>query len=814
MKLSLSWIKDYVKLPEDMDLKKLAYDLTMSTVEVEDVEYLARRFDNMLVGVITKIEPHPNADKLRVCKVDIGGGEIKDIVCGGINLKEGMRVAVSCPGAVVRWHGEGEPVVIKNSKLRGVESYGMICASDEIGLGDLFPASQEAEILDLSAFEVPAGTSLADALDMNDVLLEIDNKSMTNRPDLWGHYGIARELAALYDLPLKEIKPYTPDVQSDFKVEINDPDRCTRYIGVEMSGVEVKPSPYQMQNRIWKAGMRPINALVDITNYVMLATGNPTHAFDADNITDHIVVRHAAEGEKLVLLNDHELTLCADDLVITDSEGPVALAGVMGGAKDSILPKTKRVILEVANFESTGIRRTALRYDTRTEASSRYEKAVDPERCDQALALSMEYFQELYPELQVTGFCDNYVKKLERAQIDVSLAWLAKRLGKNLSNEVIQKKLELLGFDVEISGDNMHVTAPTWRSTGDISIKDDVMEEVARLYGYDNFEATSFTTTFEGAINQKDQDLLRRIKEYLAIRCGMQEVYTYPWMNDVFVNAVLQSTEGVLRLSTPPAPDLSYIRSSLLPNLCEAVVKNERYFNDFSIFEEAEVFFDRNYTAPYDPTELVPEQKRHIGAAFASSVKDITELFREAKGVLEYMPRYTHMEGFEFRKEEKPVWADNVVWMNIFRGGEKIGDMGLVAKKVSMDCGIKNLSVMLFELDVTKLIPLKSRTNKFTHLAEYPETDYDISMLFDSDAAWADIYDAIMGQKKASALLKEAAFVDEYRGKQIPAGKKSVTIRLTIGSSEKTLTSQEIESAANQLMKKLGKKMCAELRTQ
>ncbi len=814
MKLSLSWIKDYVQIPEDMDLKKLAYDLTMSTVEVEDVEYLARRFDNMLVGVIEKIEPHPNADKLRVCKVDIGGGEIKDIVCGGINLKEGMRVAVSCPGAVVRWHGEGEPVVIKNSKLRGVESYGMICASDEIGLGELFPASQEAEILDLSAFEVPAGTSLADALDMNDVLLEIDNKSMTNRPDLWGHYGIAREIAALYALPLNKIEPYTADVQSDFKVEINDPDRCTRYIGVEMSGVEVKPSPYQMQNRIWKAGMRPINALVDITNYVMLATGNPTHAFDADNITDHIVVRHAVEGEKLILLNDHELTLCADDLVITDSEGPVALAGVMGGAKDSILPKTRRVILEVANFESTGIRRTALRYDTRTEASSRYEKAVDPERCEQALALSMQYFQELYPELTVTGFCDKYVKKLERAQIDVSLAWLAKRLGKNLSNEVIQKKLELLGFDVEISGDNMHVTAPTWRSTGDISIKDDVMEEVARLYGYDNFEATSFTTTFEGAINQKDQDLLRRIKEYLAIRCGMQEVYTYPWMNDVFVNAVLQSTEGVLRLSTPPAPDLSYIRSSLLPNLCEAVVKNERYFNDFAIFEEAQVFFDRNYTAAYDETELLPEQKRHIGAAFASSVKDITELFREAKGVLEYMPRYTHMEGFEFRKEEKPVWADNVVWMNIFRGGEKIGDMGLVAKKVSMDCGIKNLSVMLFELDVTKLVPLKSRTNRFTHLAEYPETDYDISMLFDSDAAWADIYDAIMGQKKASALLKDAAFVDEYRGKQIPAGKKSVTVRLTIGSSEKTLTSQEIESAANQVMKKLGKKMGAELRTQ
>ena len=814
MKLSLSWIRDYVKLPEDMDLKKLAYDLTMSTVEVEDVEDLARRFDKMVVGIIEKIEPHPNADKLRVCRVDIGDGEPKTIVCGGINLTEGMRVAVSCPGAVVRWHGEGEPVEIKNSKLRGVASYGMICASDEIGLGDLFPASQEAEILDLSSFEVPAGTPLADALDLNDVLLEIDNKSMTNRPDLWGHYGIARELAALYDLPLARIEPFRTDVQSDFHVEIASPDRCSRYIGVEMSGMEVKPSPYWMQSRIWKVGMRPINALVDITNYVMLATGNPTHAFDADNITDHIVVRQAEEGEKLVLLNDKEIDLCADDLVITDSEGPVALAGVMGGAKDSILPDTKRVILEVANFDAAGIRRTALRYDNRTEASARYEKAIDPERCDQALALSMQYFRELYPEMQVTGYCDNYVKKLERARIDVDLSWLAKRLGKNLSDDVIRTKLELLGFEVQIEDGVMHVTAPTWRSTGDISIKDDVMEEVARLYGYDNFEATSFTTSFEGAINQKKQDLIRNIKEYLAIRCGLQEVYTYPWMNDTFVNAILQDTDGVLKLSTPPAPELSHIRCSLLPNLCEAAAKNERYFDDFSIFEEAQVFFDRNYSSPYDETESLPEQRRHIAAAFASSVKNIGQLFRETKGVLEYMSRYTHMETLSFRKEEKPVWADQVVWLNVYRGEEKVGDMGLLAKKASMDCGIKNLSVMLFELDTEKLQPLKSRTNHFTHLAAYPETDYDISMLFDSGAAWTDIYDAVMGKKKASALLKEASFVDEYRGKQIPAGKKSVTIRLTIGSEEKTLTSQEIENAANQVMKKLEKKMGAQLRTQ
>lgn len=812
MILSLSWIKDYVSLPDDADLTKLAYDLTMDTVEVEDVEYLGKRFENMVVGVITAVNPHPNADKLRVCTVDLGEAEPKEIVCGGINLAVGMRVAVAVPGAIVRWHGEGEPVEIKKSKLRGVESYGMICASDEIGLGDLLPSKQEAEILDLSAWDVPAGTPLADALDLNDVLLEIDNKSMTNRPDLWGHYGIAREIAALYKLPMKKIEPVKVDAKSDFKVEIKDIDRCPRYIGVEMDGVSVKASPFSMQSRIWRVGMRPINALVDITNYVMLATGNPTHAFDADNIEDHITVRRAAEGEKLLLLNGKELSLCNDDLVIADGEGAVALAGVMGGAKDSILPKTTRVILEVANFESTGIRRTALRYDNRTEASSRYEKAVDPERCDQALALSLAFFKELYPELQITGFCDRYEKKLERAEIDVSLTWLAKRLGKHLTNDDIRAKLEILGFDVDINGDNMHVIAPTWRSTGDISIKDDVMEEVARMYGYDNFESTPFTTSFEGAINQKDISLVRNIKEYLAIRCGMQEIFTYPWMNDTFVNAVMQDTTGMLRLSTPPAPDLSWLRSSLLPNMCEAVMKNERYFDDFSIFEEAQVFTDTDYTSPYDETESLPKQRRNIAAAVASGTRNVNELFREMKGFLAYMPRYTHMEGFTFKKDVKPVWADSVVWQNIYVGETKVGDLGLVAKKVTMECGIKNLTVVVFEMDTTLLKPLISRTNKFTHLAEYPVTDYDISMLFDSATTWEEI-DTVIAKKPAGPV-KAADFVDEYRGKQIPAGKKSVTIRLTIGSNEKTLTSDEIEAAAGSVMKQLSKRLGAELRTQ
>ena len=811
MKVSLNWIRDYVQLPADADLKKLAYDLTMSTVEVEDTIELAKQFDHMVVGVINTIEQHPNADKLRVCMTDIGG-RVESIVCGGSNLREGMKVAVALPGAVCRWHGEGEPVEIKKSKLRGVDSYGMICGAVEIGLADLFPTKEEAHILDLSDFDAPAGTPLADALDLNDIILEIDNKSMTNRPDLWGHYGIAREIAALYDLPMKEFPHFDRNVANTagFHVTVEDTERCPRYLSAQIEGLSVKPAPYQMQNRIWKVGMRPINALVDITNYVMLATGQPTHAFDSDHIAGHVIVRRAGEGEKLLLLNGKELALSGDDLVIADDAGVVGLAGVMGGAKDSILPETDKVILEVANFDAKGIRRTALRYDNRTEASARYEKAIDPERCDQAFDLSMQLLGQLYPEMKVTGLVDEYPQHLKQAEIDVPLSWLERRLGKRLPPEEIRHKMELLGYDISFRGDNMHVVVPTWRSTGDVSIQADIMEEVARMYGYENFEAEPITTTFDGAINQLDKDLERRIKEYLAIRCGMQEIFTYPWMEESYVNAVLQSTEGILSLSTPPSPAERFVRSSLLPNLCKAVVKNERYFDEFSIFETAQVFRDENYTSPYDPREKLPSQRKNVAGAFVTTDKDITALFRKAKGVVEMMARYVHMETLTFRQTEKPVWADNVVWLNICRGEEKVGDLALLSKKVSMACGIKNLNVMLFQLDQDSLVPLKSRTNTFTHMAEYPMTDYDISLLLDGSVQWKDVLQTVGGIK--SELLHGASFVDEYRGKQVPAGKKSLTLRLSIGSKEKTLTSSEIEEVASNVLSKIAKRFGAELR--
>ena len=827
MKLSLNWIKDYVDLPEDIELSKIAYDLTMSTVEVEGMVDLGAGLANIVVGVIKEILPHPNADKLRICRTDIGGGDVREIVCGGCNLGEGMKVAVAKPGAMVRWHGEGDPVEIKNAKLRGVESYGMICASSEIGLFDLFPYTEEATIVDLTEFSAEAGESLSEALGLDDVILEIDNKSLTNRPDLWGHYGVARELSALYDLTLKEFAPYVPPPATGFKVSIDDTKRCPRYIGVRIEGLSTKASPFEIRSRIWRVGMRPINAIVDITNYVMLAIGQPTHAFDSDNIKGHIIVRRAHEAEKLLLLDGKELSLSIEDLVIADEEGAVALAGVMGGKKDSILPDTVRVILEIANFEALGVRKTAGWYEVRTEAATRYEKGIDPERGNGALSLAMQMFAEFFPGMAVTGFCDNYPGRPARTEIDVSLDWLIKRLGKRITNEEMTGKLERLGFEVSIEGDNLHITVPTWRSTGDVSIPEDIIEEVARMHGFDNFDATSIYTRFDGAINQLDVDIDRKIREYLAFRCGMNEVFTYPWINDEYIRAILAGSAGMLKMSAPPSPDECYLRSSLLPNLCKAVAANQRYYDEFAIYESAQVFFDREYTAAYDPRESLPLQRRSVAGAFvcnsvsggkqsangsSGSTDGVAMLFRSAKGVLEALPRYVHIEPFGFNRVTKPVWADDVVWLNITCDGRLIGSLALLAKKASLDCGIKSNAVVLFELDIDALKPYPSRTNSFTHLPEYPSTDYDISVVVDGAVKWEEISGAIAGKGASNELLRGVSFVDEYRGRQVPDGKKSVTVRLVIGSLVKTLTSEEIEACANGVVKRLKKALGAELR--
>jgi len=810
MKLSLNWIKDYVEIPSDWELSRIAYDLTMSTVEVENTIELGKTFDKMLVGVVKEVVLHPNADKLRICKTDIGGGDIRDIVCGGSNLERDMKVAVACPGAVVRWHGEGEPVEIKKAKLRGVESYGMICAPSEMGLSELFSFVEESEILDLSEFPAKAGTPLANALGLDDVILEIDNKSLTNRPDLWGHYGIARELSSIYNLPLKEFKIFeSPDVPK-LKIEVENSSLCPRYIGVEIEGLMAKASPFELQSRIWRVGMRPINTIVDITNYLMLATGQPTHAFDFNTIKGNINVRNAKDGEKLLLLNGKDLTLSKSDLVIADNERVLGLAGIMGGEEVTVLNQTDKIILEIANFEPYTVRRTASKYELRTESGIRYEKGIDPERCDIAFSLAMEMLSELFPQMKIIRFCDKYLKTFEKKKIDISLDWLEKRLGKRLSNDEISNKLERLGFEIEIVKDNMNITVPTWRSTGDVSLPDDIIEEVARIYGFENFEPMPITTTFEKTINQPEIDLERKIREYLAFRCGMNEIFTYPWIDEKLIKSIFSETNGMLSLSAPPSPNEKYIRSSLLPGLIKATSENLRYFNEFKIFESAQVFFDEFSESSYDKKELLPKHCRNVAGMFVDSFENVDNSFRIAKGIIGELPLYVHAEPLTFEKSEKPIWADNEIWLNIVQNGKLIGDFALLSRKVALNCGIKNSAVFAFEMNIDLLKLYPSRTNKFVRLSEYPLTSRDLSLLFDLSVKWKDILEVI--NKKHDDLLQDVIYIGGYKGNQISDDKKSVTFKLVIGSLKKTLTSQEIDNCVNNIVQRLEKTLNAKFR--
>lgn len=800
MKVSLNWVKKYIDIPAELTNSQIAYDLTMRTVEVEDVVDTAEKFHDIVVGKITAVNAHPNADKLRICMVDIGESEDVQIVCGGSNLYEGEKVVVSKPGAEVYWHGESELMKIKETKMRGVASYGMICGAEEVYLEDLYPADDPTVIVDLGDIDATPGQNIADVIGMNDTVLEIDNKSLTNRPDLWGHYGIARELAAIYKLPLKPLDEFVvPEGLREYEVEIDCTEKCYRYACLEIRNLSEKDSPLWMKTAIINGGMRPINAIVDITNYIMLSVGQPTHAFDRTHVTgEKIVVRNAKSDEKLELLDGENIELTHEDLVICDIEGPIALAGIRGGKKDSILDDTVDVVLEVANFTAGAIRNTGKRFDEKTDASIRYEKGIDTQRVDQGLALGIKLFKEIFPEAEFTAFKDVNPIETKRAEVDVTKAFLDTRLGKVLDDNEISDTLGRLGFDVEFKNGVFHTVAPTWRSTGDISMRDDVLGEIARLVGYENFEAKPLPVNFENAVHQIEMDLNRHLREHLAFRCGFNEIFTYPWIDEKYIKAAKIDMAKGVRLATPPAPELATLRQSLVPGALEAVVKNLRYYDEFKIFEVAEVF-EKGEFHPSSEDETLPIHKLMLTGAVVG--KDAKSLFFDAKGVVESLPRYCHMNGYQFKQIEKPSWADSEVYLNILNGDkEVVGSLGLVSVATLSDAGVKKASAAVFELDVKKLVPFTSRTNEFEHLPQFPLVEEDLSLLADEDVKWEDIYEAI------KYMAKEVSFIEEYRGSQIPEGKKSIMIRIKLGNDDSTMTAKQIEKKTKNILNVLAKK--------
>ena len=805
MKVSLNWVKKYVKLPENINTKEMTNDLTLRTVEVEDATNESDKFHDIIVGKILEINDHPNADKLRVCKVDIGESEPKQIVCGGTNLYVGELVVVSKPGAEVYWHGESELMKIKDSKVRGVDSYGMICGAEEVYLEGLFPPKTEAEIVDLSNIECTVGENISDVIYMNDTVLEIDNKSLTNRPDLWGHYGIARELSAIYNTELIPLEKVSIDEKlPKYNVEIEDTTKCQRYVAVEIENVYEKSSPIWMQSSLIKAGMRPINAIVDITNYVMLAVGQPLHAFDRTHVDGNkIIVRNAEVNEELLLLDNNSIKLTTDDLVICDENSPMALAGIRGGKKDSILPETTGIVLEIANFTAKTIRKTGKRFDEKTDASIRYEKNIDTERVDDGLNLALKLFKEIFPESKVVAFNDVYPVKTENEKIDVSEKFLNERLGKVLPRETITNILTHLGYEVEYKDGIYHTVVPTWRSTGDVSLKDDVMGDIARLLSFESFGKQPLTIKFDKAVRQNNVILERRIKEYLSVRCGFNEIFTYPWVDIKYINAASIDTNNLVKLATPPSPEEAYLRSSLVPGMLESISKNLRYFDSFKMYEMAQVF-EKGVYHESSEDETLPIHKKLLTGCIVG--KDAKEIFYELKGALEHICEYTHMEKISFKEGTKPSWADINAHLDIILNDEVIGNICLLSVKAMNDSKIKRTNVAIFEINVDKLIPYPSRTNEFKHIPVLPSIEKDLSLIVDENVTWEEL------TKYIKSKVSSIKFIEEYRGNQIPEGKKSIMLRVTFASENTTLTSEEINSKLDAIVRTLNRMCGAELR--
>ena len=805
MRVSLNLIKKYVDLPDNLTAKQIAYDLTLRTVEVEDVINTSEQYDKIIVGKILEIRKHPNADTLKLCLTDIGEKEPVQIVCGGSNLYEGEYVVVSLPGAKVVWHGEGEPVEIKATKMRGETSYGMICASSEVYLSHFFPAKDEREIIDLKGIDCYPGQNIAEVVCMEDTVLEIDNKSLTNRPDLWGHYGIAREISAIYKLPLKSIPKFKIDENlPKYNINIMEPTKCRRYVGIEIENLYEKDSPIWMKTLLVNTGLRPINAIVDITNYIMVAVGQPSHAFDRNHVAGQkIVVRNAKKDEKLLLLNDNTIDLTEDDLVICDEVDALGLAGIRGGKKDSILPDTNAVLLEIANFSAETIRKTGKRFDEKTDASIRYEKQLDTDRIDDGVSLALELFKEFFPDCKIVSYGDVVCHKTERAKIELPQEFLDIRLGKKLSLDTIEEVLKSLGYDVKYENGIYDVTAPVWRSTGDVSIKDDVMGDIARILSYQSFEAKPLTVKFEKAVHQNDILLERRLREYLAFRCGLNEIFTYPWMDEKYVKAARIDLTNSIKLATPPSPEQAHLRNSLVPGILEAVNKNLRYYESFKLFEMAQVFEKGEYS-PSSEDEVLPVHNKHLTGCIVS--KNAKDNFYQVKGIIENMAEYCHMDKLEFVQVEKPSWADVNAYLNIKCRSEIVGSIGLVSLVTMNDAKIKHTNVAIFEINFNKLKPNDSRTNEFKHLPQLPLVEKDLSILLDENVTWSEINNAIQSK------VKELEFIEEYRGNQIPEGKKSIMLRVKFGNDETTMNSEEINTKMESILKTLNKKCGAVLR--
>ena len=795
MKLPMSWLSDYTDI-EGISPKEYADKLTMTGSKVEGVEYLGAELDKVVAGKVLSCEMHPDSDHLHVCMVDVGEGEPLQIVCGAPNVADGQMVPVALNGAVLPGG-----VKIKKGKLRGVVSNGMICSHEEMGISEsLLGYEPEYGILVLPD-DVKPGTDVKDLYGLNENVVEFEITS--NRPDCFSIIGLARETAVSFKksfkIPEVTFHETSDKITDKLSIDVQDKDKCLRYTSRMIKNVKIGPSPKWMRERLEACGIRPINNMVDITNYVLLEYGQPMHAFDLRHLEGgKIIVRRANDGEMIKTLDEQDRKLTSDDLVICDAVKPVAIAGVMGGFNSEIKPDTTEVAFESATFDAASVRLTAQRVGLRTEASSRYEKGLDYNNTVPAIERACQLVEELGCGEVVGGAIDVIGNVKDAQPIMFRPEKINAFLGTDISTDEMVEILTSL--EVKIDMENMMLTPPSFRP--DLVAEADIAEEIARFHGYDIIPTTLLSGESVIGMKNKEQKVEDKINEVLTAQ-GMSEIYTYTFVSPSIFDKLNIPAESPLRntvkITNPLGEDTSVMRTTTIASMMEVLARNYNYrTTSAKMFETAKIFI---------PTEAgkLPEEPVIITLGMYGENAD----FFTIKGVCEVLFEQLHIDGVSYiAVTDNPTYHPGRC-AEIKVGNKILGTIGEIHPSVSRKFGI-DTECYVGELNLENILATMNDDVKYHHLPKYPAVTRDFSILLDKITPVAEIEAVI--RKAAGKLLDKLELSDVYEGHQIPEGKKSVMYKAAFRADDRSLTGEEADNLHDKIVKKLENALGAQLR--
>ncbi len=797
MLLPINWVKDYVEI--DVSTEELAEMLTMTGSNAEEIISLREEISNVVVGKILSVESHPNADRLLVCKVDVGK-EVIQVVTGADNVASGQLVPVALHGAKLPGG-----ITIKRGKLRGVESQGMMCSGEELELKDSDYPGAEADGILILQEEYPLGMDIKEALDLGGDVIDFEITS--NRPDCLSVVGMAREIAVAagktWKMPEIIVKPGTGQIGDELQVEVENAELCPRYLARVVKDIRIQPSPQWMRRRLAAAGVRPINNIVDITNYVMLELGQPMHAFDLDKVEGRkIIVRNALPGETLVTLDDKMRELTPDMLVIADANKPIALAGVMGGANSEITEGTRQIVFESALFDGASVRSTSKKLGLRSESSSRFEKGLDINMTLIAMERAVQLVQELGAGTVVEGRIDVLGASIEKRKLTVKWNRINQLLGLDLPAEKISEILTSLGMGITVDGEYMTVIIPTYRN--DIEGMADLAEEVARIYGYDRIPLTLMEGSAAKGSRTQKQKLVRRIKTALT-GMGMYEAVTYSFTSpSVYKNLGMTDPSEypqAVRISNPLGEDQSIMRTTMLASILEVLSHNyNRQIKKCSIFEINPVFIPKALPLTELPNEFLTLAMGEYGEEAD---------FYSLKGKIEALASLLGLENRIAFKPARHTAMHPGRTAEVLLDEKTIGIFGQIhpktAERYETDTG-----TILGELNLEALLEEADTDWQYKPLPRYPAVTRDLAFIVDKKVQAAQIVELI--RKAGGKILEEVNLFDIYEGSQIPEGHKSMAYALSYRAPDRTLKDEEVNEAHERIIKTLEEKLGAKLR--